>query len=297
MAEEKNVVSASTIELGTRISEAASKVGGKKNLAHMIGISESQLYRYINGSSSPTIEPLVAISKVADLPISWLIEGKKGQTEKREETVKNTPNYQDTRKIDQKIESVDPHQVVDLLTKNKYLSEADIELLQTLASIISDRFLLERIAERLSFDSKSVSLLEEFSLIPGYNVQVSAGAGSYPLSETPSRYLAFRRKWLRYKGLYEKNLALVFVHGDSMEPTISDNNTVLIDTSKKELHDGEIYVLRTDNHLIIKRVQRLLGDVIRLISDNKIYDPIEVLISKDPNFQVIGKVEWIGKDA
>src|SRR5690606_38274289 len=55
------------------------------------------------------------------------------------------------------------------------------------------------------------SLLEvdDYALIPGYNVQVSAGNGSAINEEQVTRKLAFRRKWLRFRGLHEKNLAVV----------------------------------------------------------------------------------------
>lgn len=135
----------------------------------------------------------------------------------------------------------------------------------------------------------------EFALIPGYSVQVSAGSGAFPDHEQPSRRLAFRHKWLRFRGLNEKDLVLVFAKGDSMEPTIEDNNTLMIDTSQRELNDGAIYVIRSNDHLIVKRVQRLLNQAVLLISDNRAYQPIQVNLDTD-DLQVIGRVVWIGKD-
>ncbi|MFN3879836.1 MAG: helix-turn-helix transcriptional regulator [Nitrincola lacisaponensis] len=139
------------------------------------------------------------------------------------------------------------------------------------------------------------SIESEFALIPGYSVQVSAGSGAFPDHEQPSRRLAFRHKWLRYRGLNEKDLVLVFAKGDSMEPTIEDNNTLMIDTSQRELNDGAIYVIRSNDHLIVKRVQRLLNQAVLLISDNRAYQPIQVNLDTD-DLQVIGRVVWIGKD-
>lgn len=140
------------------------------------------------------------------------------------------------------------------------------------------------------------SLEEEFALIPGYSIQVAAGDGSLPGEEQATRKLAFRHKWLRFRGLKEPDLALVFAKGDSMEPTIDDNNTVMIDTSQKELRDGSIYVIRTNDHLIVKRIQTRLGKQVLLISDNKAYPPIEVSMDEASDLEVIGRVVWIGKD-
>ncbi|WP_010324346.1 LexA family transcriptional regulator [Marinobacterium stanieri] len=140
------------------------------------------------------------------------------------------------------------------------------------------------------------TLEDEFAMIPGYSIQVAAGTGTLPSNEKPSRKLAFRRKWLRFRGLNEQDLVLVFAKGDSMEPTISDNNTLMIDTSQRELSDGSIYVIRTDHHLIVKRVQQLWNKGILLLSDNKEYEKQIVEPNEADDLEVIGRVVWIGKD-
>lgn len=215
------------VELGTRISAVSDQVGGKKRLADMTGISESQLYRCINGSSSMTVERLVAIANASNVSIEWLATGS-GSMKK-------------------------------------------------------------------SVSLESNEEMSEFALIPGYNIQISAGNGSQGEQEQVTRKLAFRHKWLKFKGLKEKDLVLVFAKGDSMEPTISDNNTLMIDTSQQDLQDGHIYVIRTNDHLVVKRIQNTLDGFI-LISDNKEYKEIEITYSKAEDLQVIGRVVWIGKD-
>lgn len=145
--------------------------------------------------------------------------------------------------------------------------------------------------------NKSQSDFEaEFALIPGYNVQVVAGHGSLVGNESPTRELAFQRTWLRYRGLHESHLALVFAKGDSMEPTISDNETLMVDTSEQKLRDGHIYVIRNGDHLLVKRIQTLWNDGVQLLSDNKEYPPQEISRSDLNSLEVIGKVVWVGKD-
>ncbi len=217
------------IELGTRISAIVDSVGGIKTLANMTNISESQLYRCINGSSSTTVERLVAIAKTADVSIEWLATG------------------------------------LGSMRKSNAISEGES------------------------------SEMSEFALIPGYSIQISAGNGTEAEKEQVTRKLAFRHKWLKYKGLSEKDLVLVFTKGDSMEPTISDNNTLMIDTSQTELQDGHIYVIRTNNQLVVKRIQNTMNGFF-LISDNKEYKEIELTYNEADDLQVIGRVVWIGKD-
>lgn len=181
--------------------------------------------------------------------------------------------------------------------KEQGLGDADVELVRTVAfAIPDDPDFVAALTQRLALDADAAELSQEYALIPGYSVQVAAGAGAFPIDEQPTRRLAFRRKWLRFRGLNEKDLVLVFAKGDSMEPTISDNNTLMIDTSQREFSDGAIYVIRTDHHLIVKRVQTLLGSTILLLSDNQAYQPIEVNLAEANDLEVIGRVVWIGRD-
>lgn len=139
--------------------------------------------------------------------------------------------------------------------------------------------------------------LDEFALIPGYRVQVSAGYGSFnDDGSTPCRHLAFRRKWLSYRGFSEKNLVVVWAKGDSMEPTISNNDTLLINTADTRPADGNMYVIRQDDLLWVKRIQiQPIGSWV-LISDNATYPPMTILREDLHNFEVLGRVVHIAKD-
>lgn len=131
---------------------------------------------------------------------------------------------------------------------------------------------------------------EEFVLVPGYHIQVSAGNGSCAIDAPVKRHLAFRRKYLKYKGLDANKLAVVFAKGDSMEPTIKDNDSLLIDLSCKTPIDGKLFVVRLGDELYAKRIQKSFDGSIRLISDNREYDPIEVSKDQLEHLCVIGRV-------
>ncbi|MCU8068186.1 XRE family transcriptional regulator [Shewanella sp. SM32] len=138
--------------------------------------------------------------------------------------------------------------------------------------------------------------LSEFALIPGYNVQVSAGWGCEGSDELePTRYLAFRRRWLKWRGFSENDLTLVWAKGDSMDTTISDNDTLLVHMKRNQPTDGNIFVIRNHNQLWVKRVQVMPNSWL-LLSDNKVYQSIEVPMDEQHNFQVIGQVVHIAKD-
>jgi phage repressor protein C with HTH and peptisase S24 domain len=141
-----------------------------------------------------------------------------------------------------------------------------------------------------------VDFLAEFALIPGYSIQVSAGNGSLNIEQLePSRYLAFRRKWLKFRGFAEKDLVIVWAKGDSMEPTINNNDTLVVHTSRNHPQDGHIYIFRHENELFVKRYQSIVG-AWRLISDNSMYTPLDIKKEEQHQFEVIGQVVHIAKD-
>lgn len=134
-----------------------------------------------------------------------------------------------------------------------------------------------------------------FSLVPVYDVVVSAGHGTIAEDGSPSRHLAFRRDWLVSHGLSTKDLAVIEVRGDSMSPTINPGDTVLVNTSDVQIGADAIYVLRLDGHLYAKRCQRGLDGSVRVISDNPAYQEQTISASNLADLHVVGRVVWAGR--
>ncbi|MCZ3015446.1 S24 family peptidase, partial [Acinetobacter baumannii] len=81
------------------------------------------------------------------------------------------------------------------------------------------------------------------------------------------RPITFRREWLTKKGYSAEHLIAVSVKGESMEPTMSDGDTVVINTLDTMPRDGETYAINYDGEDIIKRMVRDYGRWF-LVSDN-----------------------------
>ncbi|WP_417880352.1 LexA family transcriptional regulator [Vibrio sp.] len=158
-------------------------------------------------------------------------------------------------------------------------------------------FGISDVAESYATSNEMLEFYNEFVLIPGYRIQVSAGHGTNPLGgeEEPCRHLAFRRKWLKWRGFSEKDLAIVWAKGDSMEPTINNNDTLVVHLGRTVPQDGHIYVFRNGEELFVKRYQSMIGTW-RLISDNKAYSMMDIKKEEQHQFQVIGQVVHIAKD-
>ena len=144
---------------------------------------------------------------------------------------------------------------------------------------------------------KKWNISDEFEYIPMYDVEVSAGRGidAYGAA-APKTYLAFRKDWLRARGLFADSLNCVTARGDSMEPTISNKDTLLVNTARSNPVDGRIYVIRSEETLWVKRVQRQLDGSLLLISDNESYPPMHLDLRNHENIEIIGQVVNVSSD-
>ena len=85
--------------------------------------------------------------------------------------------------------------------------------------------------------------------------------------------------WLKTQGLsYSKleNLAIIDGDGDSMEGTFRNGDALLVDRGITEIRTDAIYVFTLEGELFIKRLQRLTGGSLRMISDNPVYPAIMI---------------------
>lgn len=138
---------------------------------------------------------------------------------------------------------------------------------------------------------------EEFALVPFYDVEISAGFGrdNHDVYE-PTSYLAYRQDWLKQQRLYVKNLVSTCISGDSMEPTIPDSSTILIDKSRYQPRDGHIYVLRSGDTYWVKRLQIQPNGKLVLISDNGFYPPMILDLNVDSDVEIVGQVVNVSKE-
>lgn len=106
------------------------------------------------------------------------------------------------------------------------------------------------------------------------------------------------QEWVRANVPYcssPSNLCIVTGFGDSMPDMYSPGDPVLVDRGVKVCdHDG-VFFFRVGDEGFIKRLQRIPGDGIRVISQNKEYETWT--IKPDMDFEVFGKVlkAWKGK--
>lgn len=137
---------------------------------------------------------------------------------------------------------------------------------------------------------------EGFILVPRYEVAASAGHGSHIQSEQIVDYLAFKADWVRNTlGVAQKDLILISVKGDSMEPVLSNEDLILVDMRKNHVEDNAIYVLQLKDALLVKRIQHKLDGSLHVMSDNPRYATEVVTAKWADDLNVLGRVVWSGR--
>ena len=127
-------------------------------------------------------------------------------------------------------------------------------------------------------------------------VRASAGPGAIVSEESGRPYFAFDERWLKaLTGSPSDKLSIIRVEGDSMAPTLSPGDDILVDLADREerLRDG-VYVLRIDDTLVVKRIAlHPIGGRVTVQSDNPAYPdwPDCDLAS----LNCIGRVIWAGR--
>jgi len=129
-------------------------------------------------------------------------------------------------------------------------------------------------------DSRRNSKDSSFITIPQLDVEGSMGGGKVPPDHIEViRDITVHLDWLRTQGLsYSnlENLAIIVGDGDSMDGTFRNGDALLVDRGITEIRTDAIYVFTLDGELFIKRLQRLAGGSLRMISDNPVYPAIMI---------------------
>lgn len=132
---------------------------------------------------------------------------------------------------------------------------------------------------------------ELLATIPLSDVRLSAGSGEPIWSEAEEVDMAVSvarsalAAWAR-----PDRLRCVRAGGNSMNPTIRDGDFVALDVGRTEPLEGQIFGVRVDEGLMVKRMRRIDGRW-HLTSDNPDYGASRPIARQD---RILGQVAWTG---
>ena len=220
----------------------------QKEFGDKFGVTANTLRGYENDSVSPGADFIVRICKEYSIDYSWLLVGE-GQLDPK--TGRSQQPWRGEKETEDATIYIDEHGLVAIPS----LKHPDVE---------------------------------DFYFLPLVETRLSAGAGSFVLSEAVETYYAFRKSFINRIATSHRNVVLACATGNSMERTIFDGDTIMIDTGRRSIEDGQIFAMRFGETIAVKRLSLLPSDKVMVISDNKDeYAPYEAYIK---DIHVIGKL-------
>lgn len=153
--------------------------------------------------------------------------------------------------------------------------------------------------DKIIADKEPVSAAEgDIAYIPLLDVRAAAGGGAICELEEIKNLVAFSQDWIRVAlKVSPKDLRLIYVDGDSMEPTLHPGDIIVVNIGNHTVIRDGIYVVRVGQALLVKRLQILPGGKLKVKSDNsEAYEPFLIDLGKiGEDVAIIGRVVWGGR--
>lgn len=134
--------------------------------------------------------------------------------------------------------------------------------------------------------------------IPRLDIEAAAGPGLVPnqVASEEDDLFGVREGWLRQLGVSApRNVHFIRAVGDSMEDTIRDGDTLLVDRGIDRVIDNGIYVVTVAGLVVVKRLQLLFDGSLTLSSDNPKFKPETIAKDRLPELRIEGRVRWYGR--
>ena len=127
-----------------------------------------------------------------------------------------------------------------------------------------------------------------------HEIIASAGTGSEVINERITDRIKFRRPWMRRLGLQASQCRIAKVIGESMEPTLPDGASILVNMGERNPRDGRIFVVRIEDEIVVKRViqNSTAGWLLQSDNRNKQAWPTRPWPA---DAQIVGMVRWVAR--
>lgn len=107
--------------------------------------------------------------------------------------------------------------------------------------------------------------------------------------------------WVREKaaGANPNQLSIVFIDDDSMSPTVTQGDFIIINSNIRKFSNDGIYIINSNAGSFIKRIQKLLDGTYLIKSDNPSYEPQSIKALDLSKINIAGKAVsiWAEKSA
>ena len=251
----------------------------QREVAEESGIAENSISRYESGSRVPKAASLRMLAHVYSKPVEWFYD--------EEEEPQAHTEHLDAEAPDSPATAGSPS-VIGSLAQVRQEFSARFDRLET---YIRAQAPVQAIAESRTDYGPSNYEPSDRSPVRLTEVASAAGVGAEVYDETPVGLLWFRNDWLQSHSIDPEQSNIISVRGASMEPTLLDGCSILVDRKRREPHEDRIYVMRTEEGLVVKRLGLDEEDRWELRSDN----PDWRATPMSPEAEVVGEVRWTAR--
>ena len=260
--------------LGQRLKQARIEAGlTQKNAGESIGVDPHTIYSYETDRVNPSGPALRSLGHAYDKPYEWFYgeeaapQGKSGPVKAPESAAPSKPDALDT--------------IVSLYEVRQDLGARFDRLESYVRSAVGE--------SRTEYDAGGESPMRD--PVDVNEVAAAAGGGAVVFDETVVGRLWFRRDWLGRHAIDPKQCNIISVNGESMEPILPNGCSILVDRSQgRRRREGRIFVLRTEDGLVVKRAGKDAEGNWRIESEHPAWPPVPW----SDTTEIIGEVRWYG---
>ena len=123
------------------------------------------------------------------------------------------------------------------------------------------------------------------------HLKTTIGSGADHLDPEEIGRVPFRRSWLLHHGIDPAQCYMVKVTGEAMAPTLTDGCLVLVNPGGKDRKDDCIYLVRSSQGLVARRVKKGPNAGRLMAADNPAFDDR----LWPPDEDVLGELVWMAR--
>ena len=156
---------------------------------------------------------------------------------------------------------------------------------------VSMQYLLSGVHQVMSYRQREWNDVVEISSI---EIESSTKGTMLISSDSERKPYYFRTDWVQKKlKTQPENLRAIFIRGDEMSPTLQAGDMILVNITEKMPNPPGVFVLFDGMGMVIKRLEMIAKEKVRVLSDNGQYLPYERELNE---VNIVGRVVWLGRE-
>lgn len=293
-----------------RMAYVAKLVGNATVLARRTRISRRAIGTYLSGASDPTRERLVAIAEAAGVCVRWLATGEGPVFPSDNEDISPfvqtliTQICEDIEEMPSDVHSklatagFPGHRLRKIRAGVVVPSLRELQSLTALLGLDIESMMLRSLADNAAADTcTSVSQPSYVTLPQDATHDALSRCRLCVGRQQECDNISFKHDWVvKELGVDPGKACLMEVQCETMCPTFRPGDMVLISCHDQQqaMVDG-IYVVSMGGDAMLKRVQKLPGNKLRISSDNPMFESYTVNLPLDDDTRLLGRVMWSGR--